>query len=126
MRSEPENSESAGGPEVVHGHADSEQAADVPFFAVDPEVLKREKARARKLRDSPWWKRKRASGRCHYCGRTFKPAELTMDHLIPVVRGGRSVKENLVPACKECNNEKKYLLPAEWDQYLRRQSEKTR
>lgn len=86
--------------------------------AVDPAVLKKEKARARELRDSAWWKRKRQSGRCYYCGGSFAPADLTMDHLIPLVRGGRSVKENLVPACKDCNNKKKYLLPTEFQEYL--------
>lgn len=122
MRSEPESSDLVPEPGANAGalHADE----DAPFFAVDPEVLKREKARARKLRDSPWWKRKRGVGRCHYCGQSFKPADLTMDHLIPVVRGGRSVKENLVPACKDCNNQKKYLLPVEWGQYLDRLSRK--
>ena len=40
-----------------------------------------------------------------------------MDHLIPLARGGKSERHNLVPACKECNN-KKYLLPTEWDEYL--------
>jgi 5-methylcytosine-specific restriction enzyme A len=24
-----------------------------------------------------------------------------------------------VPACKECNNKKKYLIPVEWEEYLR-------
>lgn len=41
-----------------------------------------------------------------------------MDHLVPVVRGGRSVQSNVVPACKECNSKKKYLLPMEWEEYL--------
>jgi 5-methylcytosine-specific restriction endonuclease McrA len=41
-----------------------------------------------------------------------------MDHLIPVVRGGKSVQGNLVPACKDCNSKKKYLLPAEWEEYI--------
>jgi hypothetical protein len=27
----------------------------------------------------------------------------------------------LVPACKECNNRKKYLLPLEWEEFLQRQ-----
>ena len=84
------------------------------------EDVRREKARARELRSSAWWKRKRSSGRCHYCGGAFKPSELTMDHLVPVVRGGKSVKANLVPSCKDCNNKKKYLLPSEWEEYLER------
>jgi 5-methylcytosine-specific restriction protein A len=88
------------------------------FIAVDDEHIKREKAKAREMRNSAWWKRKRSSGVCYYCGKKFKPIELTMDHLIPVVRGGKSVPGNLVPSCKECNNKKKYLLPTEWEEYL--------
>jgi len=41
-----------------------------------------------------------------------------MDHIVPVARGGRSIKGNIVPCCKECNIRKKQLLPMEWDQYL--------
>lgn len=88
------------------------------FIAVDEEQIKREKARARELRSSQWWKRKRSSGICYYCGRKFKAEELTMDHLIPIARGGRSKAGNVVPACKECNTKKKYLLPTEWEEYL--------
>ena len=83
------------------------------------EQIKAERARARKLRQSPWWKRKRSSGKCHFCGRQFKPAELTMEHLVPLVRGGLSVKGNLVPACKQCNTNKKNLLPMEWEEYIK-------
>ena len=88
------------------------------FISVDEEQVKREKARARELRNSQWWKRKRSSGTCYYCGGNFKADELTMDHLIPIVRGGRSIPGNVVPACKECNTKKKYLLPTEWEEYL--------
>ncbi len=42
-----------------------------------------------------------------------------MDHLVPLGRGGKSVKGNLVPACKDCNNKKKTMLPLEWDEYMR-------
>ena len=84
-----------------------------------PEVstadIQREKNRARELRRSEWWKRRRAAGVCYYCQRRVLPAELTMDHLIPLVRGGKSTKGNLVPACKECNSKKKYTLPWEWE-----------
>ena len=41
-----------------------------------------------------------------------------MDHIIPIARGGKSVRNNLVPCCKECNSRKKYLLPMEWDDYM--------
>ena len=41
-----------------------------------------------------------------------------MDHVVPVIRGGRSSRSNVVPCCKECNNKKKHLLPVEWEAYL--------
>jgi 5-methylcytosine-specific restriction endonuclease McrA len=88
------------------------------FLPIDEEHIKREKAKARELRHSPWWKRKRAPGICYYCGGKFRVADLTMDHLIPIVRGGKTVHANVVPACKECNSRKKYLLPTEWEDYL--------
>jgi len=36
-----------------------------------------------------------------------------MDHLVPLGRGGRSIRGNVVPACKECNTKKSLLTPAE-------------
>jgi len=83
-------------------------------------ISSREKSIARELKDSSWWRSKIASGKCYYCGGIFKPSELTMDHKIPISRGGTSEKINIVPACKECNNKKKYMLPVEWDEYMNR------
>ena len=93
---------------------------DFSQFTGFPGHVSSEKNKARELRNSSWWKRKISSGLCYYCGAKCGPGELTMDHKIPVSRGGRSEKENLVPACKECNNKKKYLLPVEWDEYMMR------
>jgi len=82
--------------------------------------LRRARAKARALRGSQWWKRRIAAGRCHYCDRQVGSRGLTMDHIVPLIRGGRSSRGNVVPACKECNNQKKSLLPVEWEDYLRR------
>ena len=79
----------------------------------DPVHVKRERAKGKELRKSPWWKQQLAKGICHYCGDHFESDELTMDHVLPVVRGGKSVKSNCVVCCKECNNDKKFLTPAE-------------
>ena len=43
-----------------------------------------------------------------------------MDHLVPLGRGGRSARGNVVPACKDCNTKKKSLVPVEWQAYLDR------
>jgi 5-methylcytosine-specific restriction endonuclease McrA len=80
--------------------------------------IKREREKSRELRKSRWWKNRVALGICHFCGLRFPPDELTMDHLVPVSRGGKASRNNVVPACKECNSRKKYLLPIEWQEYL--------
>lgn len=92
------------------------------FVTVSEEHIKREKSKARDLRRSQWWKNKCASGRCHYCTKTFTPRALTMDHIVPLSRGGSTAKSNIVPCCKECNSQKKYMLPIEWMDYLKRLS----
>lgn len=75
------------------------------------EEIRRERAKARELRASQWWKRKRSEGVCHHCGGTFPPRDLTMDHLVPVIRGGKSTKGNVVPSCKACNTARGHALP---------------
>lgn len=55
---------------------------------------------------------------CQYCG---KLKELTIDHVIPVSRGGKSTFENCVTACKDCNNKKSNKLPSETFMYLKKQ-----
>jgi len=82
---------------------------------VDEETIRRERAKARELRRSQWWKRRTAAGVSHNCGAQVGAHALTMDHLVPLSRGGRSTKGNLVPACKDCNTSKKHQLAFEWD-----------
>ena len=88
------------------------------FDGVDEAEITREKEKARKLRKSRWWQQKLAIGLCYYCGRIVSPKDLTMDHIVPLARGGRSTKDNLVPCCKECNTKKRTLLPIEWEEYM--------
>ncbi|MTI20366.1 HNH endonuclease [Fulvivirga sp. RKSG066] len=47
---------------------------------------------------------------CQYCGTT---KDLTLDHVTPRSRGGRSSWNNLVTACKRCNTQKGDSLPDE-------------
>lgn len=82
------------------------------------DLISREKQKARLLRKTAWWKTKCARGICYYCERKFPPNELTMDHIIPVSKGGQSLKNNIVTACKECNNKKKHQMTYEWEDYM--------
>jgi len=89
------------------------EEADWIEIKSNPKHNKREKSKAKELRKSHWWKNLVSSGICHYCKDKFSPSELTMDHILPICRGGKSVKGNIVVCCKECNSNKKYLTPAE-------------
>ena len=79
----------------------------------DEKNFRKEKSKGRKLRQSQWWKEKIVKGVCHYCGDQFSPNSLTMDHIVPMARGGKSTKGNVVPSCKKCNTTKKYYTSAE-------------
>ena len=91
---------------------------DIGFDGVDEKILRRERARARELRKTRWWQQKIGKGVCYYCQKKVNRADLTMDHIVPLVRGGRSTKDNLVAACKSCNTKKKTMLPMEWEEYV--------
>ena len=86
---------------------------------ITEQQVRREKEKARQLRRTHWWNNKIQTGICYYCKREVGREQLTMDHVVPLSRGGKSKKGNIVPACKECNNKKKYLVPVEWEEYLK-------
>jgi len=88
------------------------------IIEVSEAEIRKEREKSRELRKSRWWQNRLALGCCHYCGTGFAPEDLTMDHLVPLSRGGKTSRNNVVPACKECNTRKKYLLPIEWEEYL--------
>ena len=43
---------------------------------------------------------------CQYCGKQFSASELTFDHVVPRVLGGKTCYTNIVSACVRCNAEK--------------------
>src|SRR4051794_4135278 len=92
---------------------DSSQNTYDYIATVDETHIKRERAKARELRQSSWWKQQVGKGICYFCGGKFPRDELTMEHLMPVSRGGKSSKKNIVVSCKQCNSLKKNLTVAE-------------
>src|SRR6202171_2186167 len=50
---------------------------------------------------------------CQFCGKVFPSSELTLDHVMPRSRGGRSSWENLVACWYRCNHNKGDCNPEE-------------
>ncbi len=50
--------------------------------------------------------KERNAFRCFYCKKKLPAGKLTQDHVTPLSKGGRHVKENIVPACQSCNSKK--------------------
>lgn len=51
--------------------------------------------------------------RCQYCGERKAMNELNYDHVVPRVRGGKTVWENIVTSCYACNDRKGSRTPGE-------------
>tara|TARA_A100001015_G_C15025114_1_gene730053 strand:+ start:124 stop:429 length:306 start_codon:yes stop_codon:yes gene_type:complete len=79
----------------------------------NPKHTSRERKKAKDLRNTSWWNKQLGKGLCYYCGNKFSDKQLTMDHIVPISRGGKSNKGNCVVSCKSCNNDKSFLTPAE-------------
>ena len=63
---------------------------------------------------------------CVYCGKTLKGKDVvTIDHKIPVCKGGVTTEENLVIACFPCNKEKDDMTVEEYIIYKQKQQEFT-
>lgn len=60
----------------------------------------------------------RDDGRCQYCLKKFPDRELTLDHVVPVVRRGKKTWENIVTACIRCNQKKGDRTPEEAGMHL--------
>lgn len=84
------------------------------WFQVHPEARQvlQQRRRARKmglpktLTREQWIAIKSAYKQCcAYCGK--KPKFLTQDHVVPISKGGGTVADNIVPACKSCNSKKR-------------------
>ncbi len=55
----------------------------------------------------------RDSFRCQYCKKVELPSRLTLDHVLPQSRGGKTTWENIVSCCSPCNTKKGNKLPHE-------------
>lgn len=60
------------------------------------------------------WKKLTGDDYCFYCGKKLTRHNATIDHIIPLSRGGTNDKRNLVLCCQKCNWDKGSKLLSEW------------
>ena len=85
----------------------------------------------KEIKDKNWWRnwsenrvdivkfKKESEKICHYCGKKItNKDELTVDHVIPVSKGGENAKDNFVISCKTCNREKANLSAERYTEFL--------
>ena len=92
------------------------------YIFIDEEEIKKERAKVKIAKKSRWWQQKCAPGICHYCGKKFPQRELTMDHIVPLARGGKTTAGNVVPCCRSCNKSKGVDTPV--DQFFQKDPSK--
>jgi 5-methylcytosine-specific restriction endonuclease McrA len=51
---------------------------------------------------------------CYWCGRPLNVPSSTLDHRVPLAKGGTNRRENLVLCCDPCNQAKAAMLPEEF------------
>ena len=54
---------------------------------------------------------KRDSHLCLYCGELYRSRDLSRDHVTPIIQGGQDIWNNVVTACRRCNNHKAGRTP---------------
>ena len=63
---------------------------------------------------------------CQYCGKNFPKSELSLDHVIPRAYGGKSLWDNIVCCCFNCNRKKGGKTPQEAGMKLLKKPKKPR
>jgi 5-methylcytosine-specific restriction endonuclease McrA len=63
---------------------------------------------------------------CQYCGVSPPRKHLTVDHVLPRSRGGKTTWENVVTACEKCNGRKGSRTPTEANMRLRTEPRRPR
>ena len=93
-------------------HRDATREYNKRWKQEHPEMCRAQKHKRRVMStNSPFPKEFKLGSYCWVCLSTEK---LTVDHIIPVSRGGTNSIENLITLCGSCNSSKGSMLYSEW------------
>jgi 5-methylcytosine-specific restriction endonuclease McrA len=63
------------------------------------------------LKKKTWFLQAKHRGICQSCQTQTDPSELTLDHIVPLSRGGQNTRGNLRVVCRSCNQKKGMSTP---------------
>ena len=72
------------------------------------------------------WQKLYSADTCYYCGKHIDGRNKTIDHKIPVSRGGTNAKENLVMCCRSCNSSKHNKTELEFYKWREKKNERSK
>lgn len=78
----------------------------IKLATLDPEPDHRRKARRKKSYSRVKRERLKRDPFCHWCRTGLTIKTVTIDHVVPLLRGGSNADDNLVISCEPCNKEK--------------------
>jgi hypothetical protein len=91
---------------VISYYDETIRSAGGQEFSIPAVVISSAYNRRKKIRCTSYNLYLRDSGRCLYCLKKIKFSEMTKDHIIPKIKGGKSNWTNLASACSSCNSRK--------------------
>lgn len=87
---------------AIH-HADYNARRSIKSHSKRRAAIARGNNAAAKLRRAV---RKAGGATCAHCGFVFLPADLDIDHVVPLAKGGEDVEANVQALCKRCHKAK--------------------
>lgn len=91
---------------------------DLPEVKIDAEIgLDGRISFSQEIRNRVYNK---AKGKCAYCGNFVQCDKFTIDHIIPLSKGGTNDEENLQCCCKKCNQMKQDLNEAQFLKHIKK------
>jgi len=103
--------------DVIEEHPDVAVHSVSSSFTLPSIVRIRQYVRPRRIRTKVAFSRNhiflRDNHQCQYCRKSPPLKDLTLDHVVPATRGGPRTWDNLVTACRDCNQKKGSRTPEE-------------
>lgn len=89
------------------------------YYPYDTEDIEADKPKEKQKREKYTVEERKifydkSNGHCQLCGRKISLDSMTLDHVIPLSKGGKDTMENIQSACSICNRMKTDILPMEF------------